>query len=260
MAGDWIKVEKVTPRKLEILAIAAKLGIHADHAFGLCFRFWSWCDDNFAETNAPSVSKALVSALVERSDFVDAMVSVGWLIDSGETVVISNFDRHLSQTAKQRALTSRRVAKHESKNTNAKLTLRALAKEEKRREESNKKTKQKKTPDPAQIIFPEELRGTRFPQVWTNWVKYKQERKESIADVTQQQAFSKAIRVGGNVAADALEESMTNGHQGWTFNLDKNGKSQTSGHQPYLPIPPTDANAPIFVPKDRADRMKAAQQ
>lgn len=35
---------------------------------------------------------------------------------------------------------------------------------------------------------------------------------------------------------------------------------QQPQHQPYLPMPPTDTNAPIFVPKDRADRMKAAQQ
>lgn len=52
MAGDWIKVEKATSRKPEVLRIAAALGVHPDHAFGLCFRFWCWCDDHLKSANA----------------------------------------------------------------------------------------------------------------------------------------------------------------------------------------------------------------
>jgi hypothetical protein len=39
MAGDWIKVEKATPAKPEVLSISEILGVHPVHAFGLCVKF-----------------------------------------------------------------------------------------------------------------------------------------------------------------------------------------------------------------------------
>lgn len=138
MAGDWIKIEKATVRKPEVLRVAQSLGIHPDHAFGLCFRFWSWCDDQLDSANAVGVSPALVDALVERSGFASAMLDVGWLVDVNGSLVIPNFDRHLSESAKKRALTARRVSKHATK-TNAASVSNALPREEKRREEKKEK-------------------------------------------------------------------------------------------------------------------------
>lgn len=115
MATDWIKIEKTTPRKSEVLRIATILGIHPDHAFGLCFRFWTWCDDNMLTANAGGVSLALVDSLVDRNGFCDAMVKVGWLKPTGETFEVTKFERHLSKSAKSRGLTAKRVAKHERK-------------------------------------------------------------------------------------------------------------------------------------------------
>ncbi len=42
MAGDWMKVEKVTPDKPEIEAMASKLELDPDAVFGKCFRIWRW--------------------------------------------------------------------------------------------------------------------------------------------------------------------------------------------------------------------------
>lgn len=134
MAGDWLKVEKATPRKPEVLRIAVALGVRPDEAFGLCFRFWSWCDDQLIEGNAAGVSGELVDALVERSGFASALIDVGWLQVRSGSLVIPHFDRHLSESAKKRALTAKRVAKHSTKKTNADNVSGALA--EKRREET----------------------------------------------------------------------------------------------------------------------------
>lgn len=135
MAGDWIKVEKATARKPEVLTIAAELGIHPDHAFGLCVRFWSWCDDHMSDANARGVSAALVDALLDRSGIATALVKVGWLRVRDGSLEVPNFDRHLSQSSKTRALTKERVARHTTKKTNAPSVSKALA--EKRREESS---------------------------------------------------------------------------------------------------------------------------
>ena len=239
MAGDWIKVEKVTPRKLEILAIAAKLGIHADHAFGLCFRFWSWCDDNFAKCDAPSVTKSAISALLERNDFVSAMISVGWLIDAGEFVTVANFDRHLSQTAKQRALTSLRMAKKRSNKCDAPSVT--LSSPEKRREEKRVKGKPLTIPfegeetDKNPIVqfsenaIPAVLRPTGFCDAWKAWLDYRHQTRKPVRLEGQNQAFKRALEIGGDVAAEKLKVAMSNGYQGWDFN-DRNstgGKSSS---------------------------------
>lgn len=134
MAGDWIKIEKATPRKPEVLSIAETLGINPDEAFGLCFRFWSWCDDHLTEGNARSVTKTSLDALLNRSGFSDALLKAGWLQARTGSLVIPNFDRHISQTAKKRALTSQRVAAHKAKKGNAESVTEALPKEEKRRD------------------------------------------------------------------------------------------------------------------------------
>ncbi len=135
MAGDWIKVEKATARKPEVLRIAVALGIHPDQAFGLCIRFWSWCDDQLETGNAPGVTGALLDALLERDGIATALALVGWIkVENGE-LVIPNYDRHLSENAKKRALTARRAAKRRSRKGNAESVTVALPREEKRREE-----------------------------------------------------------------------------------------------------------------------------
>lgn len=135
MAGDWIKVEKATARKPEVLRVADALKIHPDHAFGLCFRFWCWCDDQLENGNAVGVTETLVDALVERSGFASALLSVGWLQVRSGSLVIPNFDRHLAESAKTRALTAKRVSKHKTKKSNGDSVTSALPREEKRREE-----------------------------------------------------------------------------------------------------------------------------
>jgi hypothetical protein len=134
MAGDWIKVEKSTPRKPEVLRLAVLLNIHPDHAFGLCCRFWSWCDDNLTNSNAQGVTESLLDALLGRDGFASALVQVGWLQARQGSLVIPNFDLHLSQGAKSRALAARRQAQHRSRKSNAESVTKTSP--EKRREEN----------------------------------------------------------------------------------------------------------------------------
>lgn len=137
MAGDWMKVEKSTPDKPEIFAIADIHSIDPDAVFGKCFRVWSWFDDHTTngKANGVSVSKTLVDRLVGVAGFADSMVSVGWLCADGVGVSANNFERHNGKTAKTRALTANRVSKHTNAKLTQKLTLDALPREEKRRED-----------------------------------------------------------------------------------------------------------------------------
>ena len=139
MGFDWIKIEKATPQKPEILALSELLEIHPVHAFGLCVRFWIWCDDQLLDGNAKNVTKVTLDYVIQHAGFADALVTVGWLRDRSGSLEVPHFDRHLSEGSKNRALTKERVRKSKEK-SNVKnvteLTHGALL--EKRREDSTK--------------------------------------------------------------------------------------------------------------------------
>lgn len=105
MAGDWLKVEEVMPDKPEVFAIAARLDIDPDAVAGKLIRVWSWASRN---CHGDGVTKTSSKRAIDRSagvdGFADAMVEVGWLVASGDTLTFTNFDRHNSKTAKERGL------------------------------------------------------------------------------------------------------------------------------------------------------------
>jgi hypothetical protein len=74
----------------------------------MCFRFWCWCDDNLADGHAFGVTKMILDRVIGHDGFAQAVAKVGWLIDLGDAIEIPNFHRHLSQSAKNRALAAER--------------------------------------------------------------------------------------------------------------------------------------------------------
>jgi hypothetical protein len=136
MAGDWLKIEAVTPDKPEVFEIATLCSITPDDAFGKLFRVWRWFDQQTENGNARNVTWAYLDHVVGVSGFAKAMHSVGWL-NGGEHgnagVTLPNFDRHNGKTAKSRALTAKRVATHKERRANDEVTQAPLPREEKRR-------------------------------------------------------------------------------------------------------------------------------
>jgi hypothetical protein len=154
MAGDWIKLEIATSDKPEVWQIGESLGIDPDAVVGKLIRVWAWFDQQTLDGNAKgnatsvttgnaaSVTKSATMALLDRkvgvTGFCAAMISVGWMLDDSGALTLPNFDRHNGKTAKTRALTAKRVLEHKKKGNagaNDLVTLPALPREEKRREE-----------------------------------------------------------------------------------------------------------------------------
>jgi hypothetical protein len=138
MAGDWIKFECTTPDKPEIVRMAATLGIDQDAVVGKLMRVWIWADQNSVDGNALSVTSAFLDRLTICAGFANAMRDVGWLIGHDGALTFPGFATHNGQTAKARAVTNRRVAKHRIVG-NANVTPAPLQKAlpEKRREEED---------------------------------------------------------------------------------------------------------------------------
>lgn len=146
MAGDWIKIEHGLPIKPEVMQIAEMLDIDECQVVGHLVRFWIWCDLNLSR-NCPDVNGTIkgLDRVVGRDGFVNAMISVGWLTliedEQTTTLRIKNYDHHLSQSAKTRALEARkkqrqRANKAEKGPDNVPMSTGQKGGLEKRREEN----------------------------------------------------------------------------------------------------------------------------
>lgn len=129
MAGDWLKVETALPDKPEVHYIASTLNLDPDAVIGKLLRVWAWFDQHTENGNAVGVTFALVDRLAGVAGFGEAMSFAGWLTQRDRTLMMVNFDRHNSKSAKKRALSGERQKRFR----NADVTLDVLP--EKRREE-----------------------------------------------------------------------------------------------------------------------------
>lgn len=113
MAEPWIKVECGTPTKEEVIEIARLLSIHPLHAFGLCFNFWCWCDAKLSDGKTRiRTDVAAIDYFCYHEGFGRALELVGWLKSVDGFLVVPNFDRHLGQSAKKRAVSQRKQQKY----------------------------------------------------------------------------------------------------------------------------------------------------
>jgi hypothetical protein len=139
MAGDWIKFEENTPDKPEVHGMAAQLGIEVDAVVGKLIRVWSWAGRNCPVSGRTDVrSLSAIDRVAFTPGFANAMSLAGWLTIEGNAVTFPNFDRHCSQTAKERALDQKR--KRDSRLKTSGMcpdTNRTKTGPEKRREDSN---------------------------------------------------------------------------------------------------------------------------
>jgi hypothetical protein len=143
MAGEWIKFECSLPEKPETLAITSAMGwTDPDLTVGKLMRLFRWFDQQTVDGNAARVTPALLDHVIGVPGLTLAVASVGWISVTHEGLALAKFDRHNGNSAKQRALTAKRVAKHKSNadandEGNAASVSDALARGEERREESS---------------------------------------------------------------------------------------------------------------------------
>ena len=139
MAGDWIQMRCDLADDPAVIEMAAAVNLEEDYIVGKLHRLWSWADRQVQDGNAPGVTAAWVDRYLSVPGFAAAMVSAGWLTVESDSVTFPKFDRYFSQSAKQRALTALRVAKHRAKGCSDSGVTKSLPEKktvEKKREEN----------------------------------------------------------------------------------------------------------------------------
>lgn len=157
MAGEWIKMELCTPDKPEVLKVARLLSMDPDTIVGKLFRLWAWVDQISVDGVVDGVVDADVDRVVFCDGFAASLVRVGWLeVDNeNEQVRIPNFGHHNGESAKSRALKTKRQAKWRAKNVDAKPSTPTSTREEKRREDIYRGKFQKPTVEECGEYFTE---------------------------------------------------------------------------------------------------------
>lgn len=138
---SWIKIRTNLHEDPRIVQIASELGVDELCAIGCCWRAWSWADIQSVDGNALTVTEKFLDRLVRRDGFALALRKVGWLEGRDGLLSFPRFAEHNGQTAKSRAVTSKRVAEHRNGAGVTSVTVEALP--EKRREEKSREDKNK---------------------------------------------------------------------------------------------------------------------
>jgi len=165
MAGDWIKIREDLNEDPAVLRMAIAMNERPEHIVGYCTKFWAWISRNVSpesRDNCPAASVTGVPLLslevaLNLPGFLTALLAVDWLeyddgagtADGQPIIHVPKLERHLSESAKKRALEAEKKRKQragKSPKAGDNCPKETGTREEKRREEKSKeKSKPKKT-------------------------------------------------------------------------------------------------------------------
>ena len=143
MAGEWIKMRTNLWDDPRVSQLCDETGASEATVVGGLYWLWASADEHTEDGMMPGLSLGAIDRKTGVKGLGASLVSIGWIaiVDGG--IAINRFDEHNGESAKSRAQTAKRVAKHKA---NAKVTegalpfdddsvTDALPREEKRREE-----------------------------------------------------------------------------------------------------------------------------
>ena len=167
MAGDWIKMRTNLDTDWRVIEMAGHLGIAELHVVGCLWKLWTWADQHTLDGNAIRVTSVTLDRFTGVTGFADALRKVGWLEGRDNALSFPRFAEHNGQTAKNRAETNKRVARHRNANTVTDVTQKPLP--EKRREEKRINTHTHSGGDAiSDVIVPEWMayRWAAYLEAW----------------------------------------------------------------------------------------------
>lgn len=172
MAGDWLKIDKETPEKPEILLLSEILGVDSDIVFAKCFRVWRWADSHSHDGRLTGATLKTVDRIAGHEGFANALQQVGWLQvapDLSEpALLIPHFERHMGRGAKSRLLASRRQRRKRSREPDTPPVTherdKSVTREEKRIEENSKGGETPPLEPPSAADEPPRSRKPRKPR------------------------------------------------------------------------------------------------
>lgn len=100
--ASWTPIEVATPRKPEVLRMAATLGLDRHTIVGWLVEIWGWAGEQSVDGYVDASVDAIEIMLSAPKGFLRAMIAVGWLSEHENGVKFPNADKWLSGASKSR--------------------------------------------------------------------------------------------------------------------------------------------------------------
>jgi len=239
MAEEWIKFRKKLIRDGRVVSTARNCNATRVSTLGALVTLWCLADEHCdAQGALCGYTKEDLEKEIGLPGFLSALPN-DWYSEIDGTPQLPNYQQHNGVTAKQRAVTLKRVTRHRKRNASS--VSKALP--EKRREE---KRREEISPDGDIPLppFPQPLNTDAFRAAWTAWETHRREIKKPLTPTCRSGQLAKLTKWGHDRAVAALIHST---EAGWTgiFEPDtKKGKphAATTGsgytYDPEHPVTP----------------------
>jgi hypothetical protein len=169
-----------------------------------------WClfDAHSVDGKLDGYTSQTLDDHLRWAGFSAAMISVGWLVDDGESLVLPEFDTHNGQSAKRRAQDADRkkaVRKESASEADKKRT-----REEKRREE---KKEQKQPPDKPVAVAKVDLPSWIDSDAWSGFAAMRRKERHPLTERATGLIVKKleTLRGEGFDPSAILDQSTRNG-------------------------------------------------
>jgi len=111
----WIKMRTDLRSDPAVISLSELTGLDVPGVIGRLHAVWSWADSVSRDGHVHSVTPNALLSHIDRDvmhlGFAMRLVEVGWLRVLGDGLVFPNFDRHMSESAKKRALATERQSR-----------------------------------------------------------------------------------------------------------------------------------------------------
>lgn len=227
MAGDWIKMRCNLWDDPRVSSLCDSTGEKEATVIGGLYRLWVIADQHSEHGVLPGLTVKAVDRKTGVKGLGEALISIGWIVDTPDGIQIARFDEHNGESAKVRAQTARRVAKHKSNaqvtqqtlleegNANGESVSHALPREEKRREDKTNNA----------FALPDWVPA----DAWKDFEQMRMKRKKPLTDRARSIAVGKleSLRSEGHDPLAVIEQTVL--HSWDTFYEIKPG-SRMNGH------------------------------
>lgn len=108
--ADWLKTNHTLPRSAKLRKLQKILGVSLNTALGLAMRWLIWIDEQTVDGNT-ELAQEDVDDMLEHPGVTHGLIAIGWAeADEDGIIHAVDFGKHCGETAKKRALSSRRAS------------------------------------------------------------------------------------------------------------------------------------------------------
>lgn len=222
MAADWIPMRLDIREDPAVIMMADALKVREEVIVGYLHSVWSWLSRQCHDGSVTGVTLSSLGRVTNLHGFPELMRDAGWIIESKNAagvpiIVVPNWDRWLSKSAKYRIRAAERQRKSRHGNV-ADLSRNGCDKgattEEKRREKKKKPPKSPKgesfDPKSVELPFP----SAEFRDAWSLWCDNRSENRKPMRPTGTKTQLKNLAAIGEARAIAAIEHSVANGYQG----------------------------------------------